>query len=97
MLPYLIKRAAQRDFDEAFDWYEKVDPSRGDDFVAHYRVALDFIREKPEAQQTIYRDIRAKSLTVYPYRLMYRVRQGKVVIIAVHHNRRNPQVWQRRA
>lgn len=95
-MPYIFKAAATRDFDEAFDWYEQQEVGRGDLFAAEIENALRLICRNPNLHPTIYRDVRAQRVETYPYRILYRIRAAKIIIIAVHHHRNNPKIWQHR-
>lgn len=60
-LSFLVKPAAQREFDEAFDWYEDKEVGRGDLFAAALHDALQFVCQKPETHPTVYRAFAASN------------------------------------
>jgi len=93
---HLFKPAAKRDFDAAFHWHEQQETGRGDLFAAEVARAVAVICRQPDLHPAIHRDVRAKRLRVYPYSILYRIRSVKVVILAVHHDRQNPEHWRRR-
>lgn len=96
IMPFIFKPAAQRELDQAFDWYEKQETGLGDRFAEEVRTAARLVCEKPDLHPIIYRDVRAQRVRIYPYRLIYRVRAAKIICLAVHHDRNDPEIWRRR-
>ena len=92
--------AARDELREARDWYEAQRPGLGDDLGVVVGLALDRIREFPDAYPEVLPTIRRAVLSRFPYSLFYRRRPGNVEmieILAVFHHRRDPAAWRRRA
>ena len=96
MTPIVFRPAAQIEFDQAATWYENQRVGLGSEFVARIREVLQTIAENPSRFATVEGDIREAPVSRFPYYVYYRVRQTRVVIIAVFHTSRNPATWQRR-
>lgn len=96
-LPVRLRRAAQAEYDEAVDWYERQRPGRGARFARRVREQLDRIRATPLAHAVVHRDIRRAVVQHFPYAVYYRVLASKIVVISVFHSRRNPRIWQSRS
>jgi len=96
-LPVVLRRSARADFDEAFNWYEKRQPGLGVQFAERVQVALDSISAMPELHALIFGDVRRAFVRPFPYSVIYRIRGGRVVVLAVVHNKRDPKIWQSRA
>jgi plasmid stabilization system protein ParE len=93
---YRIRAAAERDLDEAAEWYRKnsVDPRVAIRFLLEARSVFEMIAESPRAFPEVHRDIRRCRLLAFPaYSVFYRVLGDSLVIVAVFHGRRQPSVW----
>lgn len=96
-LPLVIRRAARAEFNEAFDWYEQQRPGLGVQFAERVQVVFDSIAAMPEMHAPVYRDVRKALVKPYPYSVIYRIRGNRVVVLAVFHSKRNPNIWKSRA
>ena len=95
-LPLVIRRKARADFDEAFDWYEQQRAGLGVEFAARVQAVFDSIAAMPERHAPAYRDVRKASVRPLPYSVIDRIRNNRVIILAVFHNKRDPRIWQSR-
>jgi toxin ParE1/3/4 len=67
------------------------------DFVDEVQAALDAIADHPGRYAVASGDIREAPVNRFPYCVYYRVRAGRVVVVAIFHASRDPAVWQSRA
>src|SRR5689334_6507667 len=95
-LPVVWRGAAQREYGEAFDWYEAQNPGLGVRFAAEVRQALQRIRDMPLMYRRVRKDVRRGPVNGFPYGVFYRPHADRIEVIAVFHARRNPAVWQAR-
>jgi plasmid stabilization system protein ParE len=51
----------------------------------------------PELHAPILGDVRKARVRTFPYSVIYRIRGGRVVVLAVFHDKRAPKTWQARA
>jgi plasmid stabilization system protein ParE len=93
-LPITIRRAAQAEYDEAVDWYERQRPGLGAKFARRIKEQLDRLVATPLMHGIVYKDIRKAVVTQFPYFIYYRVLATKIVVIAVFHSSRDPRIWQ---
>ena len=96
-LQLVIRRAARTEFDEAFDWYERQQPGLGVTFADHVHAVFESIRAMPELHAPVYRDVRRALVKPYPYAIISRIRGNRVVVLAVFHSKRDPNIWKSRA
>ena len=96
-LPVVLRPEARAEFDDAFNWYEQRRPGLGVDFVAQIQEVFDRISTTPERYGQIFHDIRRVVVQRFPYAVFYQVEPQRVVVLAVFHSRRDPQIWQVRA
>jgi len=92
----VIRPLARQDMEDAYDWYEKQRPGRGDEFALELRKRMLEILENPEIHGRVRRFIRAATMPRSKFLIYYRVKDAVVTVIAVQHARANPKRWQRR-
>ena len=95
-LPVVLRRAARDEFDAAIDWYERQSSGLGSLFGDRVEAVFERISSTPEMHAAVYREIRRAPIRGFPYSIYYRIRGGRIVVLAVFHNKHNPQVWKSR-
>jgi toxin ParE1/3/4 len=95
-LPFVFRRQARDEFDEAIDWYERQRPGLGAEFAERVQDALDRIAETPETYPIVQRDTRKAVVRQFPYSVFDRIRIDQIIVVAVFHNKRNPNAWKAR-
>lgn len=95
-LPLVFRSIAQAEFDQAAAWYEEQRLGLGSDFGAEVQQVLDTISAQPDRYPQVSGDVREAPVARFPYCVYYRVRSGRVVVLAVFHTSRDPSVWQGR-
>jgi plasmid stabilization system protein ParE len=96
-LPVVMRVQARAEFDEAFDWYEQQRAGLGIEFAEQVQAVFDRISGMPELHAMVYKDVRKALVRKFPYSVFYRVRAGRVIVLAVFHSKRSPTVWKSRA
>lgn len=96
-LPVVLRAEAEREFDEAFDWYEGQKAGLGVEFAEAVQVVYDRIAANPLLHQVVFADVRRGLVRRFPYAILYRPHADRVEVLAVFHHKRNPAVWQARA
>jgi len=81
---------------EARLWYAARSPAAAADFMADLDRALVKIDEGPDRWPSYDHGTRRFLLHRFPFSVVYRVRGGHVLIVAVAHAKRNPGYWRRR-
>ena len=89
--PQAIKEATA-----AREWYSEISDSLSIAFADELEQAVDRIAASPGRWKQHLHDTRAVMLDRFPYLVIYRVRSGKVQIVAVQHTRRRPGYWRSR-
>lgn len=95
--PVVFRLAAQREFDQAIEWYEARWPGLGHDFLAEITHAVELIAESPARYPIVHRDLRCIRVRRFPYSVFFREETKRLVVLAVFHARRAPVRWQERA
>lgn len=91
----IIRKLAETQITEAYNWYENKQANLGDDFLLSLEGSLKTIEKDPEAFQLKYKNIRAIYTKHFPYGVFYFTNKKYIVIIAVFHLSRNPKLWKK--
>jgi plasmid stabilization system protein ParE len=88
---------ARRDFDESFDWYAARSTRTAQRFVAAVDAALTTLADDPmrfASPDGMHHECPVKK---FPFRIVYRLLDDEVLIVAVAHAKRRPGYWRDRA
>ncbi len=89
--------AARRDFDESFDWYVKQSLQAAVRFAIAVDAAIIAISSDPERFPRVDKKHRGCPIRGFPFRIIYRVIENRLLIVAVAHAKRRPGYWRRRS
>jgi plasmid stabilization system protein ParE len=92
----VVRAAARRDIREARKWYRAVSPALADDFIEAVDAAILLARERPLAFQLAHRSFRRILLHRFPYALFYYPDMERIVVVAVLHQARDPELLESR-
>jgi plasmid stabilization system protein ParE len=92
----IVRRLAKQDIREARSWYRKISPALGEDFMDALGRAIVVVREHPLAFQTVHRTFRRVLLHRFPYALFYHAESERIVIVALLHQARDPEILEQR-
>jgi plasmid stabilization system protein ParE len=97
MLPIDYLPGARRDFDESFDWYADRSTQAAVRFAAAMEAALARVSSDPTqfaSRDGVHRECPVKK---FPFRIVYRLDDHRVLVVAVVHAKRRPEYWHKRA
>ena len=92
----IVRAEAKRDLQKATNWYRAISSDLGEDFVRRVDDAIKLASERPLAFQVVHRSFRRILLHRFPYSLFYHVAERHIVVVAVLHQARDPQVLESR-
>jgi len=92
----IVRPEAQREIQEAFDWYEERGEGLGAEFLRAADACLSGVKRNPDGYQIVYGEVHRALLRKFPYALFYLIREDTIVILACFHIKRRPVDWQRR-
>jgi plasmid stabilization system protein ParE len=95
-LRFLIRPAAQVDVEAAALWYDEQRPGLGNDFFEKVTELFHQISESPLRFPIAGASVRRGFLDRFPYAVYFTLDEREIVIIAVLHQRRDPEVWKSR-
>jgi plasmid stabilization system protein ParE len=90
-----LRRKALTDVSRIRTWYGKIDPTLEDRFVKSLNNGLDRIQAHPLSYQVLYRNTRRVLLDKFPFSVYYPIQDTTVIVLAVIHHKRNPELAQR--
>jgi len=98
MYKSIILPLAKEDIREAAKWYNKKSQGLGKRLTAEVRGKVRFIRQNPTASIVRYDDVRTAVLNIFPYMVHYTVDEHSqtIVVSAVLHTSRDPELWETR-
>ena len=81
---------------DAAAFYEKKQKMLGSRFLASVQDALTRIRINPLQYPVLHRDLRRCIIRIFPYGIVFRNEENKIVVLSVMHLHRDPEYWKKR-
>jgi toxin ParE1/3/4 len=95
-LPISFRPIARAEFDAAVAWYDQARPGLGATFASAVQTVLNEAARSPNRYPFVDGDVREGPVSGFPYCVYYRVRSGRVVVVGVYHQARDPSGWRGR-
>ncbi|HEX6100885.1 MAG TPA: type II toxin-antitoxin system RelE/ParE family toxin [Thermoanaerobaculia bacterium] len=92
----IIRPEAKQDLREAKAWYRDISRELGRDFVQRIDEAIALACDRPLAFQIVHRSFRRILLHRFPYALFYHAGEERIVVVAVLHQARDPEILEMR-
>lgn len=96
MTNVIICSAAEVDFTESLKWYAEQSIEAANDFDTEFDSAISQIAADPERFPMCDARHRYYLLRRFPFRIIYRITNSEIVVIAVAHGSRSPGYWANR-
>lgn len=96
MRDYFITRAARRDVDDAYEWYEQFEAGRGDEFLIELHDAIREARANPFVCIPISSRSRGMRMRRSRFIVYFRVEDTRIVVFAVRHESSDDAMWRMR-
>ena len=94
--PVRFLGAARRELRRAVDRYDAQGSGLGDELASEVERSVREIAQRPELGSPHLAGTRRVLTRRFPYQVIYRVQDDRVVIVAVAHHRRRPDYWLKR-
>ncbi len=88
---------AEAELFDAVLWYEAKEIGLGKRFRSEVASVIDSIAANPLLWRERAGGYRRVNCPVFPYYLPYFIREDKIIIAAIAHDRRKPRYWSKRA
>ena len=92
----IIRPEAEEELDEAFTWYESHVPGLGSEFILCIDAVLNAVLRNPLQFPHVHRNIRRALPRRFPYEIFFILDKQRIVVLAVFHAKRNPDIWKQR-
>lgn len=92
----IVRPEAEDDLKEAFSWYEDKRAGLGYDFLLQVEAGLKFIERNPEIHPSEYKGTKKHFIKRFPYKIIYLLEETKVIVLAVIHGKRSPELIKKR-
>lgn len=92
--PVRLRKKALDDVCRIRTWYRKIDPVLEDRFVRSLNDGFDRIETNPFGYQVVYRNTRRIILDKFPYSVFFLIQDASVIVLAIIHHKRNPELTQ---
>jgi len=86
-------RLAERELNEATQYYDLEKPDLGSSFLREVDRCLRSLEKHPEAGPILRGSVRRRLLRRFPYALLYTVKPESIRILAVMNLKRRPTYW----
>lgn len=96
MLNVTFHDDARAEYIESYVWYHERGSHIAKEFEREVDHALEAVQSYTERGSIYVRDWRRILLRRFPFGIVYGVRDGQILVIAVMHTRRKPGYWRNR-
>ena len=93
----IVRPEAEREIQDAFDWYEDRSEGLGAEFLRAADACLAGVQRDPLAFPKVHKAVRRVLMRKFPYALFYLIEEESIVVVACFHAKRDPIDWLRRA
>jgi len=96
MIGYRFLLPAEEEMTDASVFYEAATSGLGAGFLDEIQRVVNILRDHPELGQPVGRGLRRALLHRFPFSIIYSVEIDALLIVAVAHQRRQPDYWRNR-
>ena len=92
----IVRPETEKDLPEIFLWYEDKRTGLGFDFLLQVDAGFRYVARNPMVHAIIYKTVRIHIIKRFPYKIIYLVKDQKVIVLAVLHASRSTTLLKRR-
>lgn len=93
----ILTPQAEKDLDDAYDWYEGQDSGLGKEFARCVDVKITSLLRAPQQHQVVYKSkIRRALVNRFPFSIYFVDQKDVISVFAILHQHRNPEAWKSR-
>lgn len=92
----IIRPEAEKDLAEVFLWYEDKRIGLGFDFLLHADAGFRLIARNPKIHSATYKSVRSHLIKRFPYKIIYLIKNHKIIVLGAIHGRRSLDILKRR-
>ena len=94
MKPVRLVESAEAEALAVFEFYSERSPGLGAEFSDEMERVLALLGSYPEIGPPSQEDLRRVVLRRFPYYLLYRIEEDRILVLVVAHQSREPGYWQ---
>ena len=87
----IVRQLAENDLDQAAEYYAAIDWDLPGQFLTDFAQLLNRLLQFPLIGRPRYRGVRVLPFSTFPYNVYYQVDGHSVIIVAVIHQKRDPE------
>lgn len=92
-LSVIVRRRATDELNEAYSWYEAEHQGLGERFLVDFKQTVLSAQTFPQSFIRVNDMVRRANLNRFPYAVFYKIESKRIVVLAVVHHARNPNLW----
>lgn len=92
----IIMPSVEKDISAVIEWYEIENADLSRQFINDLEAVFKRIRVNPFLFRVIYKECRGANTEKFPYKIIYRISEESIIVLAVVHHRRHSRVWKPR-
>jgi toxin ParE1/3/4 len=92
---FFFSESAYKDLEDSELHYNNERFGLGEEFLDEVYSAILHICDDPSIWQNVYRNIQRYSLKRFPFKIIFRVEDEIIQIVAINHNKRHPKYWKK--
>jgi len=93
----ILTASAQKDLDDAFQWYEEQDPGLGKEFIRCVDAKIANLNRNPLYYQIVKNErVRRALVSRFPFSIYFVSEEEVITIFAILDQRRSPEFWKSR-
>ncbi len=96
MMPIDFLPEAEQEMIEAALYYQSLSSGLGDDYLDEVERAVRSITSSPQTWPILEGNLRRRLIKRFPFAVLYRIEQDKILMVAVAHLRKKPGYWKNR-
>jgi toxin ParE1/3/4 len=85
----IVSPEAENDLKKIFSWYEDKRIGLGYDFLLQVDAGINFVKRNPEIHPIEYKGTRKHLIKRFPYKIIYLVKEEKIIVLAALHGKRS--------
>ncbi len=91
-----FRKFAIKDVEDIIEWYGRIDTKLSADFLKELNASIYLIKKNPLQYSFFYKDYLKANTIRFPYKIIYKVNEDEIVILAIVHHKRYHRVWRSR-
>ncbi len=93
---FILREEAGEDIRKAYEWYEEKSTNLGVAFISDVEAVFETVEKSPKISAKIFKNIRRALCKRFPYSVYFIERKSHIIVVAILHQKRHPDIWRSR-